>query len=194
MVINILPKKVLLFLLRNFNGSNTVSSISNEFSMNRVGIWRLLKKLEFQDYIKLTSIDNRKTSTYLVKLNWNNALLDKLLSFYLTDEAIKEKKWFQKLKGLERVVEFLILYIPEDESQKITIISVIPNKKIKIYHTPGELGEERDINTINLTELEFIQEFTKKNQDFIGQINNGMVLFGQERFIQIMKQIHLRNH
>jgi len=193
MVINILPKKLILFLLWNFDKNNTVSSISEEFSMNRVGIWRLLKRLESQDYIKLTPLDNKKTSTYLVELNWDNVLLAKLLSLYLTDEAMKEKKWFQKLKGLERIVEFLILHSSKGEGQKITIISIIPNKKINIHHTPGELGEEREINTINLTEPEFIQEFLKANPEFINQIKDGKVLFGQERFIQTIKQIHLTN-
>jgi hypothetical protein len=193
MVLTLLPKKALLHLLRNFNKNHTISSISEEFSMHRVGIWRVLKKLEAQNYVKLIPFDNRKTSTHFVKLNWSNILLEKLLSFYLTEDALKEEKWHSRLKGLERIVELLVLHNPEDETKKITILSVIPNKKIKIHHTSGELEEEREINTINLTEPEFIQEFIKKNPNFLNQLRHGNVLFGQEKFIQIMKQIHLRN-
>jgi len=143
--------------------------------------------------IKLTCFTVGKTNPCIVNLNWDNRLLEKILSLYLTQEAIREEKWFSRLQGLESIVEFLILHLPEDKEKNITIITIIPNKKIKIHHTPGELGEEREINTINLTEPEFIQEFIKAKPDFIAQINQGKILFGQDKFIQLMKQMHLRD-
>jgi len=190
MVIAILPKKIMLFLFKNFNENNTISSIAKELSMNRVGIWRTLKKLESKNLVNLIQVGNGKTNTQLIKLNWNNFLIEKLLALYLTEEALQEQrliKDFEKLnvRDIENIVDFLIIH-------KNNIISVVSQKRKIIKIHPSEEFAEEKINSINLTELEFVKELMRPNKDFVDSVREGSVLLGQEKFIQLIKQIHLK--
>ena len=52
----------------------------------------MLKNLENDNLLRLEKIGFGKTSTYELKLNWENPLLDKALDFSLTQEALQHQK------------------------------------------------------------------------------------------------------
>ena len=185
-----LPKKIMLVLFKNFNENNTISSLAKELSMNRVGIWRILKKLESKNLITLTQVGDGRTNAHLINLNWNNFLIEKLLNLYLTEEALQEQrliKDFEKLnvKDIEDIVDFLIIH-------ENNIISVVSQKRKIIKIHPSEEFAEEKINYINLTELEFVKELMRPNKDFVDAVKKGSVLLGQGKFIQLMKNLHLK--
>ena len=46
-------KKVLLYLLKSFSNTHTITTLAQELGLSRVGIWKILKKLENEKYILL---------------------------------------------------------------------------------------------------------------------------------------------
>ena len=81
----------------------------------------------------LASIGNGKTSAYIVKLNWENILVEKKLALLLSEDAIKQERWRFNFAELEKHVSFLllfgsILHSPK-EARDIDIFAVIDNKK-----------------------------------------------------------------
>src|SRR3989344_666316 len=99
--------KILKILLKQFSITWTVTSLSNEIKISRVGIWKVLKKLEKEGLIVLTQIGQGKTSTASIKLNWENIILEKKLALILTEETLDYQRW---LKSFEEIKKGVVLF------------------------------------------------------------------------------------
>ena len=121
--------KILKILLKQFSITWTVTSLSNEIKISRVGIWKVLKKLEKEGLIVLTQIGQGKTSAFSVNLNWENPILEKRLSLILTEEALKNQRWLNNFNELENKIEFLISCI-DNKEMKIILVNAM-NKYLK---------------------------------------------------------------
>lgn len=189
-------KKVLLHIFKDFSNIHTITSLSKELGLTRVGIWKLLKKLEGEKYITLKSIGRGRTSTSITLLNWENPLVAKILSLYLTEEAMKQRRWQVNFSELEGVVEFAILYGSIVHSPQgagdIDLIGVTSKKnfvKIQLIIDQIQKTQPKKIHSINFTESEFKTELKKANKAFIDAVKKGVILFGQETFVKFMKEI-----
>ena len=191
------PQRIMLVLLKALIVKYTATSLSKELKMSRWGIWKILKKLESEELITIESLGTGKTSTRTIKLNWNNVLTEKVLALYLAQEALKYKRWRFNFEKLEKEVEFLILFGSILQSPKqandIDILGVTKENKI------GKIGnivlkiqqtQNKKIHSINFTKKELKQELKERNKAFIDAIKEGIVLFGQEKFVRFMKEMH----
>jgi len=186
-------KKILNILLKDFKVNHTITSLSKETRISRVGAWKILKKLEKENLILLNKIGIGKTNTNLINLKWDNPILEKTLNLILTEKAIKNQRWIINLSTLENKLDFLIIYGSIIHSPKqandIDILIVtnkfkdINNLIIKIQKT-----QIKKIHAINLTKEEFREEI-KSNKAYIEAIKKGVILFGQEEFIKFIKNI-----
>ena len=189
--------KILKILLKDFTIIPTITSLSKEAGITRVGIWKLLKRMQSEKLIKLSKIGTGKTSTCTIRLNWTNPLLDRTLALYLAEDALKNQRWASNFAELENKVDFLILYgsiiNSPKEANDIDIIGVISNKNkfLEIEETILNIQKTqiRKIHTISFTPSEFKQELEKPNNAFIDAIKKGIVLFGQEKFIKFIKSV-----
>src|SRR3989344_6486476 len=132
-------KRVLLHALKDFTDTHTITTLARELGLSRVGIWKVLKKLEGDKYIILKTIGKGKTSTSMVTLNWSNPLVEKRLSFYLTEEALKQRRWQVNFGDLDRVTDYLILYgsilHSQQQANDIDILGITSKKNfIKIQN------------------------------------------------------------
>lgn len=193
---NLAPKKALLHLLKDFSSTHTITALAKELGLSRVGIWKILKKLEEGKYLSLKSVGKGKTSTSIVKINWENPLVEKTLSLYLTEEAIKQRRWQVNFTELEKVVYFSILYgsilYSSQEAGDIDILGIAPKKsfvKVQIAIDKAQKTQSKKIHAINFTESEFKAELKKPNKAFIDAIKKGIILFGQENFVKFMREI-----
>jgi|SRR3989344_78032 len=193
-------KKVLLLLLKDFSVIHTITSLANDLHLSRVGAWKVIKKLEENNFIVVRPTGSGKTNTFLLKLNWDNALAEKTLSLYLTEEALSQKRWKANFAELEGKVDFLILYgsilhFPQ-EAKDIDLVGVTSqkNKFVGIQQIIDKIQktQSKKIHSLNFTEMEFQEELLKPNKAFIEAIKKGAILFGQDNFIQFMKKIHLK--
>ena len=191
--------KILKILLKNLTIKPTITSLSKEIGMSRVGMWKVLKKLEAEKIILLNPIGYGKTSIYSISLNWENPLTDKTLALALTEEALRNKRWMHNFLELEDKLDFLIihgsiLHSPK-EAEDIDIIGITSkNKFVEIEESVKKIQKTqvKKIHIINFTEHEFKQELTKPNKAFIDAVNKGLILFGQEEFIRFMKNLSRR--
>ena len=190
-------EKIMKILLKEFYLNHTVSSLAQRLVMSRVGIWKILKRLESNKLIMLSSIGDGKTSAYTVRLNWDNILVEKKLAFLLSEDAIRQERWRSNFAELEKHLSFLllfgsILHSPK-EARDIDIFVVLDNKKefktidkiiIKIQRT-----QSKKLHFIDLTEGEFEQELNNKNKAYIDALAKGVILYGQENFIKLIKRL-----
>jgi len=188
-------KNIMLVLLKDFSKLHTITTLAKDLKLSRVGIWKILKKLESDDYIKLISIGNGKTTTSIIKINLDNVLVEKSLILYLTEEALEQKRWVSNFNDLEKKVEFSILYgsilySPKD-AKDIDIINISNKKKfVEIQKTIDKTQkiQLKKIHALNFTQEEFRKEL--KNPAFIDAIKKGVILFGQENFVKFMKKVN----
>ncbi len=190
--------KILKILLKELSIKHTITSIAKEVGMTRVGAWKVLKKLEKEKFIILSSIGTGKTSTYSIRLNWYNPLLEKILDLALTEDAIKNQRWLDNFKELADKVNFVIIYgsiiHSAKEANDIDILGITnKNRFIEIEEaiTKIQKTQIKKVHILNFTEKEFKQELEKPNKVFIDAIKKGVVLFGQEKFIKFMRSIRI---
>lgn len=189
--------EILKILLKDLSKKHTVTSLSKEREISRVGSWKLLKELEKEKLIILTSIGPEKTSVREVSLNWDNPLLEKTLALLLTEESLKQNKWRYNFKELENKVDFLILFgsilHSPKEANDIDILNLVSNEKnfIKIDKviTDIQITQDKKIHAINLTKKELKHELKNKNKAYIEALKKGVVLFGQENFIRFIEHM-----
>ncbi len=188
-------KLVLLLLFKDFSTMHTITSLAKKLKLSRVGMWKILKKLETEEYINLKSVGSGKTSTSIVKLNLENPLLEKTISLYLTEESVKQRQWQVNLADLEKTADFVILYgsilHSPQEANDIDILTV--NKKKNFVNIQKIIDkvqktQMKKIHAISFTELEFKLELKKPNRAFIEALRKGIVLFGQDNFVKFMKE------
>ena len=61
---NNLAQKLMLILLKDFSDNQTITSLSEKLHVTRVGIWKVIKKLEANGMIILNKVGKGKTNTY----------------------------------------------------------------------------------------------------------------------------------
>lgn len=190
-------RRIILKVLKDFSRNQTITSLSKELNLTRVGIWKVLKKLESQNLIILSKTGDGKTSTYTVFLNWKNPLIEQILALCLSQEAQKYERWLFNFAELEKEVEFLILFgsilHSPKQAKDIDLIGVAKEKnlnKIKDAVLKIQKMQTKDIHSINFTREEFEKELISlQNKIFLEAIRKGVVLFGQDKFIKFMRNI-----
>jgi len=189
-------KKIILHLFKELNKNHTITTLSKDLSFSRTGIWKILNKLEKKEYIKLDAIGSGKTSTAIININWENILLEKTIALYLTEEAVRQRRWLVNFAKLEKDTEFTILFGSILNSTKdandIDIINVVKKKQfIKIQSTLDNIQktEIKKIHSINFTQNEFENEINKQNKAILDSIKKGVILYGQEKFVEFIKRL-----
>ena len=188
--------EILKIILKNISKKHTVTSLSKERDISRVGSWKLLKELEKENLIILTPIGPEKTSVQEVSLNWNNPILEKMLALQLTEDALKQNKWRYNFKELENHVSFLILFgsilHSPKEANDIDVLSLVSNEESFVIMgkiiTDIQIIQSKKIHVINLTKKELKHELKNKNKVYIEALKKGVILFGQENFIKFIKE------
>lgn len=186
---------IITLLLKDFS-AQTVTTLSKNIKISRQGIWKVLKQIEKEELILLEQMGTGKTSLQRIKLNWDNVLLEKLLSLSLTQDALKQKRWRHNFASLENEVDFLILYgsilHSPKEANDVDIIGVTSKRnmsKINDLILKVQETQAKKIHSINFTEKEFKQELKKPNKAFMDAIKKGVILFGQEKFVHFMRKL-----
>lgn len=189
--------KILTTLLKQFLINWTITFLANEIKLSRVGVWKILKKLEKEKLIILISIGKGKTNTISIKLNWENIILEKKLSLILTEEASKQQRWLNNFEELKDLSEFTLIYgsilHSPKEANDIDILEVVSNKRdfLKIEKIVQKIQKTqiKKIHSESFTKEEFREEIKKPNKIFIDAIKKGIILFGQEKFIKFVRDI-----
>ena len=190
-------EKALKVLLKDATVKHSITTLSKEIGVSRVGAWKIIKKLQKEKLIILTQIEEGKTNIYAITLNWDNPVTEKILAFILTKDAVNQQRWVSNFAQLGKKVDFLMLYgsiiHSPKEANDIDIIGIVSNRKnfIEIGNILDKIQKTqlKKIHAINFTPKEFMYEIKKQNKAFIDALKKGVILFGQENFIRFVKKI-----
>ncbi|MAG91295.1 hypothetical protein CMO83_01305 [Candidatus Woesearchaeota archaeon] len=157
---------VLSFLVRNFTERLTIRSIAQRLGFSAAGVFNILKKLE-----KRNIVVGQKLGTGLFySVNFENKIGKHLAAIVLlySDEKITfDVEQIKQAKAAIFDKKSLLLI-----TDNVTEISVsIP-----------------DVNVIVKTEDEISDLFKKKDQETLQLLKKGSVLFGEDKFVEIIKK------
>lgn len=197
MIIQSPTQKLLTSILRHVNSAPTIALLAENLKMTHVGVWKALKKLESENMVILKSIGNKKNSAYAIYLNWENQLVEKTLALALEHEATYQKRWLVNFDDLKSSVDFLILYgsilHSPREANDLDIVGVVSKKggfnEISRKIEKIQKTQLRKIHAINFSPKEFEDEIKKPNIAFVNAIKNGIILFGQGKFIKFVRRL-----
>lgn len=188
--------KLICILFKDFSAIHTASSLSKNLNMSRWGVWKILNKLHQDDLLELKMIGPGKTSTQAVYLNWNNSLTAKTISYALSLEAEAYARWKFTFADLETKAEVVILFGSILHSPKtagdIDILLIAPQRNMLASESciqNIQRTQEKKIHATTLSPKEFVQELQKPNKIFLDAIQKGVILFGQDKFIEIIKKV-----
>src|SRR3989344_3052208 len=193
---NTTTRKILCTLVKDFSSMHTASSLAPKLQMSRWGIWKVIKRLEKEELISLQDTGKGKTSTKTIHLNWKNNITEKTITLALAQEAEIQKRWKFVFADLEPEADFVILFgsiLPSPKTAAdIDIITVAKQTnllKVNKVIENIQKTQEKKIHAHNCTAIELRQELQKGNKIFIDATYRGVVLFGQEKFIQFIRRL-----
>lgn len=189
-------QKILDSLLKDFSVVHTITSLAHELGLSRIGVWKIIKRLEKEKLIEVLPIGAGKTSTFCIYLNWQNPLVEKNLALILAEDALAQQRWIANFRELEDKVEFLVLYGSILHSQKeandIDLLCVVRKSKfVVIDETINRIQKTqlKKIHALCFTNDELKQEIKRQNKAIIDGFKKGVILFGHENFIRFISEV-----
>lgn len=187
-------ERVMVKLLKEPFSLHTITSIAKDIKLTRQGTWKAINKLEKDRIITIENVNNTKTSTAIIKLNWSNPITEKTLSLLLTKESVKYQRWRINFAEMERNVNFIILFgsilnNPKDAND-IDLLAIAGKKNFKaVEETIARIQQTqlKKIHLVDLTAEELSHELKRPNKAYIEAFKKGVVLYGQNNFIQFVR-------
>jgi len=199
MIIQNSTQKILTSTLRYVSSIPTIAMLAEDLKMTHVGVWKALKRLESENIVILKPIGGKKNSIYSIYINWENPLVEKTLNLALEHEATYQRRWLVNFDDLKNSVDFLILYgsilVSQQKANDIDIIGVVSKKggfnEINSKIEKIQKTQLKKIHAINFSPEEFREEIKKPNIAFIDALKNGVILFGQDKFIKFIRELKI---
>lgn len=179
-------QKILIRLLKDKEEYNS-RNISKLVGVSHVGAYKILKNLEKRKIV--TSRQIGKAIIY--SINKENSIALKEIELDLMLEAEEKQRWLEEFKALKSEAKFVILFGSairnEKEAKDIDLLVVAEKnnlKKIKnsLYEKNNLMIKK--IHPIIQTENEFKQDLKNKNKVLLEIIKTGIILYGQNNFIE----------
>ena len=192
----ITSERVLAILLKESFAIHTATSIAKPLGITRQGIWKILNKLEENNLVRLEFVGKTRTSTATIKLDWANPITERTLSLLLMKESLKLQRWRSNFAELENNTDFLILFgsilINPKEANDIDILAIADRKNFKTVEEiiiKIQQSQLKKIHLIDLTVDEFSYELKKPNKSYLDAVKKGIILYGQDSFVQFIRNL-----
>lgn len=184
-------KKILRFIMSNFNVDYSINNIAKECSLTPNGAFKILKKFEKEGILEVRKIANIKAYS----INFDNEKTKNILELSFMDLLEgRLKHRFEDLKELKNVTKACIMFGSYIKSKKepndidlFFLLDKINYKKFSKY-----LDEVMDIvpakiHDVIQTEEDMISNIKKNDKIVIEAIRNGKVLWGYDKLVRIIK-------
>ena len=185
-------REALLILFKEFTNSYNANSISKILNISHVGAQKIFKRLCNNSILKYEKIGN----SIIYKLKLEDDYVCKLISFLLTDEANRYKRWMEEFKELfkkNRIVMIFGSIIKNYEKAKdMDIIIVMNNEDIKEVNKILKQREgilPKKIHAIKITNNDLIENIKKRNKSIINIIGNAVIIYGQDKYVNVIKNV-----
>ena len=156
---------VISFLVRNFTEKLTIRNVAQRLNFSPAGVFNILKKLEKQRIV----VGQKLGTGLFYSINFENKIAEHLAAIVLlySDEKIEiDIEKFKQAKAAIFDKKTLLLI-----TDNVTFLDItIPN-----------------IEVIAKTEDEVTALLRKKDSVILQMLKNGVVLFGEDKFVEIIK-------
>ena len=185
-------RETALILFKDYTTFYNANSISKILNISHVGAQKILKRLLQENVVISKTIG--KSITY--KLNFNNDYVASLVSFLLADEANKFKRWKEEFKELFKKDRIILLFgsTVKDyaHAHDIDMMMVLENKEVKEVNAFLKKKEEilpKKLHSIKLNHQDLLENLKKSDKAFVDIIKNAIILYGQEKYVEILKNV-----
>ena len=181
-------RELLLTLFKDFTSYYNANSISKVLNITHVGAQKIFKRLNN------ILISKRIGKSIIYKLNLEDDYTKKLISFLLTDEANNFKRWKEEFKELFKEDRIIIIYGSSiknySASKDIDIMIIMNQKDLKEVNKIIKEKEKilpKPLHALKLTDDDLLNNI--KNKAIIDAIKNGIILYGQDKYVEIIKNV-----
>lgn len=190
-------KKILRFLLANFDKDYSINEIAKKCNLAPNGAYEMLKKFEEKEVLLPKKIANLRS----YKINFDSIEATKLLELILIPNY-KESKIsyrYNDLKPLENISKLCIIfgsYITKKERPNdIDTLFVIKKADYKKYNRALDkvkMVMPFKLHDVIQTKRDLIKNIKKRDKILIKAISEGIVLWGHEFLIDVIKNVAKR--
>ena len=183
-------REAALILLKEFTKYYNANSISKVLGITHVGAQKILKRLLNENLL----ISERIGKSIVYKLKLDDDYVKKLLIFLLADEANHFKRWKEEFSELFKKGRIIIIYgsaIKNYNAANDIDIMIVINKnehnEVNKFLRQKQTILPKKLHAIKLTSKELLENI--KNKAMIDIITNGIVLYGQEEYIEVINNV-----
>src|SRR3989338_8841633 len=183
-------RETVLILFKDYTTFYNANSISKVLNISHVGAQKIFKRLLQENVVISKTIG--KSITY--KLNFNNDYVASLVSFLLADEANKFKRWKEEFKELFKKDRMVMLFgsTVKDyaHAHDIDLMIVLENSDVREINSILKKKEEilpKKLHAIKLNHKDLLENLKKKEKAFVDIIRNAIILYGQDKYVDILK-------
>lgn len=185
-------RETLLILFKDYANYYNANSISKILNISHVGAQKIFGRLLKENLVVNKTIGK----SIIYKLNLNDDYVKTLIAFLLADEANNFKRWKEEFKELFEKNRIIMMFGSAiknySQAHDIDIMIVMENKDItevnKILKTKGEILP-KNLHAIKLTHKDLSENLKKKDKAMIDIIKNAIILYGQEEYVGILKDV-----
>lgn len=156
---------VISFLVRNFTEKLTIRNIAHRLNFSPAGVFNILKKLEKQDIV----VGEKLGTGLFYSINFQNKIAEHLAEIVLLFTNEKISLDVEKLKQAKAAI-----------FDKKTLLLIIDNGNIVDVSIPN-------VNVLTKNEDEVVDLLRKKDSQSLQLLKNGIVLFGEDKIVEIIK-------
>lgn len=185
-------RKALLILFKDFTSYHNANTLSKKLGISRIGTMKMLKKLKAEDIL----IDKEISKSTIYRPNFEEDYVKKLISFLLTDEANKFRRWKYEFKDIFKKDRIVLIYGSAirnyEKAKDIDVMIVLDKKDIKEVNSILNKAQEflpKKIHPIKLTEKEISENLLSRQEAIVDIVKNAIVLYGQEKYVEVIKNV-----
>ncbi len=185
--------EALLLIFKDFISDYNANSISKKLSITPRGALKILNSL----YSEKTLVRKKLGKAIFYKINFEDDYAKKLIETLLIKES-KEKaaRWLHEFGGLAETAQIVLIYGSTvrnyDKAKDIDLLLIIEKekyKKIKKF-----IDEKNDISykpthPLIMTLSDLKKNLKNKNPAMMNAIREGYVLNGQDKLVEVMKNV-----
>ncbi len=186
--------KILLKLFKEKNINYNANSISKAIGISSMGALKLLKELEKKEIVS----SEKFGKALIYKINMNKEYNLDYLEFLLKSEAENSssyvKRWIneiKKIKNADIVILFGSILRIDEQAKDIDVMFVVEKSRFRTLRS--EIEKLNQINDKKIYPVyqsidDFNDNILKKDKIILDSIK-GIVIFGQNKFLNLMKSL-----
>ncbi len=184
-------KKILKFLLVNFNSDYSINEIAKKCGLAPNGAYEILKKFEEKEVLSSKKIANSKS----YKINFDSIEANKLLELVLIpdykDSKIKYR--YADLRPLENITNLCIIfgsYLKKEKPNDFDVLFAIKRSDYKKYSEALEKVKRIlpfKLHDVIQTKEDLTKNIKKGEKLIIQALSEGAILWGHEFLIEVIK-------